>query len=257
MRLALIASSLSAVIATAAVAATGDALVVTGDGVNVRSQPSSSGSIVLQVYRDEPATELAREGDWVEVQLTDRGTRGWIHQSLLAPKDAPAAAAEPAPSPPSQAPVPALPSPEAASPQPAAPEPAPPAPQPPVTAAAPAPTSPSTPPIPGTAGPDITPGGVALGDSSAFGEFRKSVRYLNNRALTAAGVDLFTDVRSVGDGAVQVVTTDAWETVPQAGQQSYLNALFNSWLLVAGPDGERTVQILDPDGDLVMEKSGP
>jgi len=252
MRLALIASSLSAVIATAGYAATGDALVVTGDGVNVRSQPSSSGSILLQVYRNEPATEMAREGDWVEVQLTDRNTRGWIHQSLLAPANGADAAAEPAPSAPSQPSAPAVSIPEAAT-----PEPAPAQPEPPVTAVTPTAPSPAIPTIPGVAAPDVTAGGVVLGGSDAFGEFRKSVQYLNNRALTAAGVDLFTDVRAVSDGAVQVVTTEAWETVPQAGQQSYLNALYNSWLLVAGPDGERTVQIIGPDGDLVMEKSGP
>jgi hypothetical protein len=237
MRLTLIASSLSALLATAAYAAAGDPLVVTGDGVNVREQPDSRGSILVQVYRNEPATELAREGDWVEVELTARNIRGWIHQSLVAPVGAPGAVAQPAPALPTADPTP--------------PEPAIPPTEPLITALPPAP--PGAPAI----APAITPGGIELGGADPFSEFRKSVQYLNNRALTAAGVDLFSDVRSLNADTVQVVTTDAWATVPQAGQQSYLNALYNSWLLVAGPNGERTVQIVDPDGDVVMEKSGP
>lgn len=231
MRLTLIASSLSAVLATAVYAAAGDPLVVTGDGVNVRAEPS--GSILVQVYRNEPAIELAREGDWVEVELPQRNIRGWVHQSLVAAADAPGAV--PAPVPPTA-------------------EPATPATEPLITALPPAPTVPPGAPA---AAPAITPGGIELGGADPFSEFRKSVQYLNNRALTAAGVDLFSDVRSPSADTVQVVTTDAWATVPQAGQQSYLNALYNSWLLVAGPNGERTVQIVDPDGDVVMEKSGP
>ena len=69
-----------------ALAETGDALVVTGDGVNVRAGPSADAAIRMRVHRNQQVIELQREGAWVRAEIagTD-GQEGWIHSSLLAP----------------------------------------------------------------------------------------------------------------------------------------------------------------------------
>jgi hypothetical protein len=118
MRFASLAAGLMVVLSGAALAATGDRLVVIGDGVNVRARPATGAPILLQVYRNEPAIELERKGEWVEVRLPNRDVaKGWIHESLLsggngagqpaapaaaglAAAERPAAAAAPPPAPP-------------------------------------------------------------------------------------------------------------------------------------------------------------
>lgn len=84
MRFATLAPSLVVLLGGAALGAQGDALVVTGDVVNLRGGPGSDAAILRQVNRDDQAVELARQGDWVQVRLPDRDTIGWIHGSLLA-----------------------------------------------------------------------------------------------------------------------------------------------------------------------------
>lgn len=62
----------------------GDALLVTGDGVNVRSEPNTGAGIRTQLYRGDPVTALERRGVWVRVALGGTGgLEGWIHGSLL------------------------------------------------------------------------------------------------------------------------------------------------------------------------------
>lgn len=85
--------------------------------------------------------------------------------------------------------------------------------------------------------------------------FQASVDYLNQRAQQVAGVDLFTGVESAGAGAVQVGTTDAWHTMPPAGQRSYLNTLVARWAAAKGGAEPVSVQIVGPDGSVVMEKT--
>ena len=87
--------------------------------------------------------------------------------------------------------------------------------------------------------------------------FRDSVQYLNERALAAAGINLFTDVRAAGGGAVQVLATETWSMVPEGGQESYMNTLFSSWSAAVGGNQPLTLQIVDPSGQIVMERSGP
>jgi hypothetical protein len=84
MRFASLAGSLVVLLGGAALAAPGDALVVTADVVNVRAGPGSDAPVLRQVDRDQQALELARQGDWVQVRLPDRDAVGWIHGSLLA-----------------------------------------------------------------------------------------------------------------------------------------------------------------------------
>ena len=94
-------------------------------------------------------------------------------------------------------------------------------------------------------------------DGTPLARFRREVEYFNNRALAAAGVDLFTDVAPLGEGAVQVVTTEAWATMSEPGQRNYLNALFARWQAAAGASERLRLEIIDESGALMMEKSGP
>ncbi len=101
------------------------------------------------------------------------------------------------------------------------------------------------------------PASVGGDEGPALRQFRSEVEYFNERAVAVAGVDLFTGVAPLGQGGVQVVTTDAWATMSQPGQQSYLNALFGRWRAAAGDNQPLRLQIVDSSGALRMEKSGP
>jgi uncharacterized protein YgiM (DUF1202 family) len=209
MRCASVFATLVVLLGTSAVAAPGDSLVVTGDSVNVRAGPGTDQRVLLQVGSDQAAVEVAREGDWVQVDLPGRDARGWIHDSLLEPAaDTPQAGAPGA---------------EAA-----------------------------------TAG--QPPGAVAAlppEEAEALVRFRNSVRELNARARAVAGVELFPEVEGKGGGMVQVAVTQAWIEIPDAGQESYLNALFDRWLLARGGGQRLGLQIVDPAGEVIMEKTGP
>ena len=91
----------------------------------------------------------------------------------------------------------------------------------------------------------------------ALAQFREIVSRLNDRALAAAGVDLFTDVKAAADGAVQVTATDAWKVVPEGGQQSYMNALLGHWLATTGGGRPARLQVVDQTGRVLREQSGP
>ncbi len=72
-----------------------------------------------------------------------------------------------------------------------------------------------------------------------------------------AGIDLFTGVQALGGGIVQVQTTDAWNSIPPAGQESYANALLDRWAAASGDSGPVSVQIVDANGRLLMQKARP
>lgn len=86
--------------------------------------------------------------------------------------------------------------------------------------------------------------------------FDANVRYLNRRALEAAGADLFSGIESAGDGVVHVSTTPAWQSIPPAGQRSYLNSLFDLWTVAQDSSGPAVVRIVDASGRVLLEKSG-
>jgi Bacterial SH3 domain len=238
--------------ATAAVAAQGDALLVTGSNVNVRAGPSTDAGILARVGIDEPATELRRLGQWVEVELPAQDVLGWIHNSLLAAVPAPAAGAAP-----DAMPAPAV-MPEAAS--------ASTAPlavaavestndaatRPPPQAAEPGPSAVTIAAVPSPVPPAAEPAAT-----TALGQFRRDVAHFNDRAIAAAGVDLFTGVKPLGEGGVQVVATEAWAIMSQPGQQSYLNALFGRWQAATGGAKGLRLEIVDETGALMMERSQP
>ena len=79
--------------------------------------------------------------------------------------------------------------------------------------------------------------------------------YLNSRAFEAAGAYLFSGIEPAGDGVVHVTTTLAWDTIPPAGQRSYLNSLFDLWTGAQDGTGPAVVRIVDASGRVLLEKS--
>jgi hypothetical protein len=92
-------------------------------------------------------------------------------------------------------------------------------------------------------------------DRPAFTRFQANIDDLNDQALAAAGVEVFSDAESVGNRVVHVSTTVAWASIPPAGQQSYLNTLLNFWIVALGGEGPAVVRILDQDSRVLLEKS--
>jgi len=254
MKLAVIATSLTAILGAAfwpidmAEAAKGDPLSVSKQNVNVRAGPSTSAEVLLTINAGEPMVELATKGEWVFVEFTSLGKSGWIYGPLLDPPGTAPAISSPAP----------------ATTAAAQPEPAP-------SQDQSGPTI-STASTNGIASTDAAakPNGqaktvaetptqlteVGRGEEpAAVKSFRETVTELNERAVSVAGINLFNDVRSTGGGGVQVLATDTWTSVPKAGQSSYLNALFERWQSMATGLGPLTLQILDPSGNVVMERN--
>lgn len=262
MRLAKFVGAAVLLVAGSVGAAPGDPLIVTGNGVNVRSGPSTGASILLRAYRNQEAIELGREGEWVRVEIAGTaGQEGWIHSSLLARPDGEPLASD-------EEPAPAT----AAAPAPA-PEPRPPettdsmagggmeagetvmVPQPPESAREPQTDFVAVRPEAGAA--EVAPGAGPVLATPEVERFKESVDYLNKRAMQVAGVDLFTEVQAVNDSVVKVGTTDAWTTVPPAGQQSYVNTLLDRWFAANGGVDPVTLQIVGVDGRLLTEESRP
>jgi predicted nuclease with TOPRIM domain len=103
-------------------------------------------------------------------------------------------------------------------------------------------------------GPAAAPAPTA--DASELARFDANVRYLNSRASEASGADLFAGINSPGDGVVHISTTAAWQKIPPAGQRSYLDSLFDLWTVAKEGNGPTVVQIVDPNGRVLLEKSG-
>jgi hypothetical protein len=220
MRLASLTGSLMLMLSSGvALAADGDQWLVTGNGVNVRARPEAGAPVLFQLNRAAVVVEAGRSGDWVDVRLPDKQAEGWVHRSLLS-----AGANGPAAAPPGAANAAGLP--------------------------------PTVAPRSAAEKPPAAP--MATADNGdALARFRDTVTYLNNRAVAAAGVDLFTGVKQAGDGAVQVTATDAWKTVPEGGQDSFMRTLYNRWLAATGSTKPLSVQVVDQAGHVLKEKSGP
>ena len=62
---------------------TAPSLVVSVDGGNLRSRPSSTAPIVARLERGTPVIAREQRGDWAKVASTDGRSEGWIHRSLL------------------------------------------------------------------------------------------------------------------------------------------------------------------------------
>lgn len=234
MRYMAFAAAFNLLLGGPAFAAAGDPLTVIGDGVNVRSGPGSEHSIRLQVSRNRQLVEIERQGDWVHVEIAAAGgSDGWIHGSLVAP--------------PGGEPL----VPEAAGAEPAvAGDPAPGS----VEDLSDAATKRKVDPL---APEGIAPGAAADIDPVDLQRFRDSVAYLNSRSMSVGGFELFTEVEPLGGGAVQVGATDAWASIPPAGQLSYANTLLDRWAAATGRSDQVKVQIVDHSGQVLMEESKP
>ena len=260
MRLAIAAASLSVLLAgiagsvLPAAAAEGDRWTIDRQNVNVRSGPSTSTEILMTINPGERIVEIIEKGDWYFVEFPDHGARGWVYGPLLTKPSATSAAKAPEPSnanaetkaePPAQEKVTTAP-PTSSTDQPVATQGQ--AQAQPVKAEA---TSVAN-GLPSTAAPAVT----SIQEPAAVKSFRDTVSELNSRAVSVAGINLFKDVRSTGGGGVQVLATDTWSSVPEAGQTSYMNALFDRWQSVANGLGPLSLQIVDPGGIVMMERSG-
>lgn len=63
----------------------GDTLIVNAKTtINMRSEPSTSSTIVANIERGVVLTRISTKGDWVKVKHA-QGTEGWISKSLLWP----------------------------------------------------------------------------------------------------------------------------------------------------------------------------
>jgi hypothetical protein len=222
-------ASFALLLAAPALAATGDVLVVTGDGVNVRAGPSSDAPIRMRVHSDQQVVELQREGSWVRAEIAGMdGEEGWIHSSLLAPLRTDPPEAELGPEPEVAAPAGAE-----------------------APAAAEVPSPEQDVPL------MIEPAAGPAGDLGELARFRETVSYLNERAAALAGAELFARVEAGPEGAMRVVATQTWSSLPPAGRQSFANTLMDRWAAAKMSSGPAVLQIVDPSGEVVMEKTRP
>lgn len=243
MRLALLAAPLIALVGVAiwpagmTSAAEGDLWAVDRQNVNIRSGPSTSTDILMTINPGEKIIEIASKGEWFFMEFPDRNKRGWIFGPLLTQPGTSQAATTPAPSPaPAVSSTPTTPVAENT--------------EIPAIAETPAPTA-------VTEAANTQTAAVSVGDEpAAVKSFRDTVSELNDRAVSVAGINLFNDVRSTGGGGVQVLATETWARVPEAGQSSYMNALFDRWQSVANGLGPLSLQIVDPNGQVMMERPG-
>lgn len=251
MRLAIAAASLTVFLSVAtgpigpAAAAEGDLWAVDRQNVNVRSGPSTNTDVLMTINPGDRMIEIAAKGEWFFVDFPDHGRRGWVFGPLLVE---PSAAASVAPAAPAPVPNPAPEAPAAETQE--------------LVAAATPSTSvetTATARIEPQPAPEAATPSAALpvdDEPAAVRSFRDTVSELNDRAVSVAGINLFSDVRSTGGGGVQVLATETWASVPEAGQSSYMNALFDRWASVANGLGPLSLQIVDPTGQVMMERSG-
>ena len=261
MRLAIVAAPLTALVGVAVwplgltCAAEGDLWSVDRQNVNIRSGPSTNTDIVMTINPGETIVEIAAKGDWLFAEFPNHNKRGWIFGPLLTEPGSAQAKAAPAPAP---APAPEAPAATAVSTAPAAAAientggPA-------VAEATTRSATIETASTQAASQPEPTTQAAAVpfdDEPAAVKNFRDTVSELNDRAVSVAGIELFNDVRSTGGGGVQVLATDTWAKVPEAGQSSYMNALFERWQSVANGLGPLSLQIVDPNGQVMMERSG-
>ena len=72
------------VIGTSSASNSGNSLYVQAEVVNLREGPGTGFSILAQVERGDELTEIARNGQWVNVTAKNSGTTGWIFGRLVA-----------------------------------------------------------------------------------------------------------------------------------------------------------------------------
>lgn len=234
MRCKVFAVAGSLLLSGPALGAAGDVLSVIGDRVNVRAGPGTEHGVLRQVHREQRLVEIERQGEWVHAEIADAGgADGWIHTSLVTPSGASGgteAAAEPP-----RAAGQAAPGDQLGDLTDAA------------AAADARPLAPDT----------VAPGAGIEVDVVDLHRFRDSIAYLNSRSTLVGGSELFTGFEPLGGGAVQVGASEAWATLPPAGQRSYASTLLDRWAAATGRSEQVKVQIVDDGGRVLMEESRP
>lgn len=100
------------------------------------------------------------------------------------------------------------------------------------------------------------PGGMAVARPSvAFTKFRISVDALNQSMERQIGATLYSDVRDIGDGIVQLTATPTWLAASLPDRESNLETLFKIWSAAEGTGQPIRVRIVDGNGQLIMEKN--
>jgi len=59
---------------------------VSKDNVNVRSGPSTTDPVYMELFQGYPLKVLKRNGEWLQISDFE-GDTGWIHQSLVGKND--------------------------------------------------------------------------------------------------------------------------------------------------------------------------
>jgi hypothetical protein len=97
---------------------------------------------------------------------------------------------------------------------------------------------------------------VAADRGQDLARFYANVQALNGLEA-GTGTDVFSGIRSVDGGVVQISATAAWDSLPPVGQQTYLETLLEAWVAAQGGQGPAVVRIVDQNGRVVVEKSMP
>jgi len=72
-----------ALLASPALADTGDLFQVSGERANLRSGPSDQMTVRDQLLHGEQLVELRRDGNWVGIRVMRTGEEGWIYSNLI------------------------------------------------------------------------------------------------------------------------------------------------------------------------------
>jgi hypothetical protein len=103
----------------------------------------------------------------------------------------------------------------------------------------------------------IAPAAAAAEESEALRRFRGGLGRANRHYRTADGPLPFVGARSAGPDTVQVVVRRAWMARPLAVRERELAQLFERWLAAAGEGGALRLEIIEPDGHVLMSTTGP
>lgn len=98
---------------------------------------------------------------------------------------------------------------------------------------------------------EIAPAAAAE-ESEALRRFRGGLGRANGEYRTADGPLPFVGARSAGPGTVQVVVRRAWMTRPLVVRERELDQLFARWRAAAGDGDALRLEIIEPDGHVLM-----
>jgi hypothetical protein len=103
----------------------------------------------------------------------------------------------------------------------------------------------------------VDPAAAPAEEDSGLASFRANLETLNQLERNSDGADLFSGVQSVSGREVSVSATTAWDSLPRVGRQSYLDYLLDAWVAALGGEGSAAVRIVDPSGQMLVQKSRP